>query len=88
MNLRPSGYEPDELPTAPSRDINFLSVIFIIQLVYVNVKGIHKNYFNFLKIQKCNLKNIEIVIDYKYRNKIGGHINGFNYIQSSFKLLK
>ena len=21
MNLRPSGYEPDELPTAPSRDI-------------------------------------------------------------------
>ena len=22
MNLRPSGYEPDELPTAPLRDIN------------------------------------------------------------------
>ena len=22
MNLRPSGYEPDELPTAPPRDIN------------------------------------------------------------------
>ena len=22
MNLRPPGYEPDELPTAPSRDIN------------------------------------------------------------------
>ena len=21
LNLRPSGYEPDELPTAPSRDI-------------------------------------------------------------------
>ena len=27
MNLRPSGYEPDELPTAPPRDIKF-SVIF------------------------------------------------------------
>ena len=23
LNLRPSGYEPDELPTAPSRDILF-----------------------------------------------------------------
>ena len=23
MNLRPSGYEPDELPTAPPRDIMF-----------------------------------------------------------------
>ena len=23
MNLRPSGYEPDELPTAPSRDIKY-----------------------------------------------------------------
>ena len=25
LNLRPSGYEPDELPTAPSRDIKFIS---------------------------------------------------------------
>ena len=24
MNLRPSGYEPDELPTAPLRDINMV----------------------------------------------------------------
>ena len=24
LNLRPSGYEPDELPTAPSRDISFI----------------------------------------------------------------
>ena len=24
MNLRPSGYEPDELPTAPPRDINMV----------------------------------------------------------------
>ena len=23
-NLRPSGYEPDELPTAPLRDVEFL----------------------------------------------------------------
>ena len=28
LNLRPSGYEPDELPTAPPRDI-----IFIIYMV-------------------------------------------------------
>ena len=25
LNLRPSGYEPDELPTAPPRDIKFLN---------------------------------------------------------------
>ena len=25
LNLRPSGYEPDELPTAPLRDISFFS---------------------------------------------------------------
>ena len=24
LNLRPSGYEPDELPTAPPRDINMV----------------------------------------------------------------
>jgi hypothetical protein len=23
LNLRPSGYEPDELPTAPLRDVRF-----------------------------------------------------------------
>ena len=35
LNLRPSGYEPDELPTAPPRDIkllyrDFLGVLYII----------------------------------------------------------
>ncbi len=27
LNLRPSGYEPDELPTAPSRDVNINVVV-------------------------------------------------------------
>ena len=30
LNLRPSGYEPDELPTAPPRDICLLSYITIL----------------------------------------------------------
>ena len=38
LNPRPSGYEPDELPTAPSRD-NFLSI----HVNVITVKGI-KNY--------------------------------------------
>ena len=27
LNLRPSGYEPDELPTAPPRDINNIKLM-------------------------------------------------------------
>ena len=33
MNLRPSGYEPDELPTAPLRDIIRTQSILMIYLV-------------------------------------------------------
>ncbi len=35
MNLRPSGYEPDELPTAPPRDIG-LRIYYIKKNLYVN----------------------------------------------------
>ena len=42
MNLRPSGYEPDELPTAPPRDIlcllSFLSTYSILKDKPANVK--------------------------------------------------
>ena len=35
MNLRPSGYEPDELPTAPPRDVNMklLLNVFMVERV-------------------------------------------------------
>jgi hypothetical protein len=35
LNLRPSGYEPDELPTAPPRDINNKYII-LLNFVIVN----------------------------------------------------
>jgi len=28
LNLQPSGYEPDELPIAPPRDINFFKEFY------------------------------------------------------------
>ena len=33
LNQRPSGYEPDELPAAPPRDINFLENKYIIHQI-------------------------------------------------------
>jgi hypothetical protein len=30
LNLRPLGYEPNELPTAPSRNIFFISMKFLL----------------------------------------------------------
>ena len=54
LNLRPSGYEPDELPTAPSRVIILL--INIIYLLYVKVKGICMNNLNFLNNEKIRFK--------------------------------
>ena len=39
-NYRPSGYEPDELPTAPPRDVfNFLTFISI--LLFLSIVNIY-----------------------------------------------
>ena len=39
LNQRPSGYEPDELPSAPPRDMHFSFSVFIIALIDTFVKG-------------------------------------------------
>ena len=43
-NLRPLGYEPNELPTAPPRDI---WTIVIIQLCYIYVNTFYPFFINF-----------------------------------------
>ncbi len=42
LNLRPPGYEPDELPTALPRDMETVSLIFTVFRLELNVD--HSNY--------------------------------------------
>ena len=53
MNLRPPGYEPDELPTALLRDIqiaptSFPECLYSIARLYPLVKGFARCFLNFL----------------------------------------
>ena len=38
-NLRPSGYEPDKLPTAPLRDVIFVNLVFLLTNIFICTFG-------------------------------------------------